>query len=339
MKNIQQKIRTGLILVALTSFFMLSATAAMAQTVKVPNVVGMDYMAAKMFLERAGLKCISGKDAKTTGSSKLGNVVWKQNPGAGAMVQKGAAVTVERYLFTNKGQASPEALLPNVVGATLGQAKADLQKYGFLKVTYQQKVSNDPKLAGGVVRAQSPPAGKKYRVDTAITLTVERYVELPKVAVPDLKNMSKDAAAEKLKALKLKGQGFSKNTSRKEYDGKVMEQSPAPGASLRQGDTVKLVFGKYSAAAMEVRFGLNQAKTAYTLAVFGGAQPYSVSLQPAGNWIVGVFAVKPLKDNPQNPGWKFYSVTSRADDRVTIIITEADGKTHRHTMELKKLQR
>ena len=339
MKNIQQKIRTGLILVALTSFFMLSATAAMAQTVKVPNVVGTDYLAAKILLERAGLQCLQGKEIKVTGSSNLKNVVWKQNPGAGAVVPKGAVVTVDKYFYVSKGQASAEALLPNVVGLTLGQAKADLQKYGFLKISYQRKVSHDPKLAAGIVRDQSPPAGKKYRTDTTITLKYEYYVELPKVAVPDFKNMSKDAAAEKLKALKLKGQGLAKNTSRKEYDGKVMEQSPAPGASLRQGDTVKLVFGKYSAAAMEVRFGLNQAKTAYTLAVFGGAQPYSVSLQPAGNWIVGVFAVKPLKDNPQNPGWKFYSVTSRADDRVTIIITEADGKTHRHTMELKKLQR
>jgi beta-lactam-binding protein with PASTA domain len=347
MKNVHRKRDPrrgwGLIIIVLILCLSCFATPVIAQQVKVPNVVGWEFKKAQNYLTSLGLQNQyvganwkkTDMDDKRTDNKNLDRTIWIQAPAAGTLVPMGTIVKYALYVY------DPEVVVPNVVGATSEQAKEDLKKYGFLNVYFKYQIANkeynDPKLIPGIISEQSVSAGKKYPVGTLILLTVRE--EKQKVTVPNLRNLTTTEAGKKLSELKLHGPANYKNIIRKEEDGRVLDQNPAPGSTLLQGDSVNVTVGKYSEQNIEVRFGLDASKTAYVLAVSGGAQPYSVSLQPKGNWIVGIFAVNPLPDNPKDPGWKLFRITSRADDQVTLIIKDSQGRSHSYTKELKKLSR
>ena len=117
--------------------------------VAVPNLTGMSYTKARQTLQAMNLKI------KAT-PSKPGDVVQRQTPNAGTMVDTGSVVIV--YMM------SPLVEVPNVLGMTSAGARSMLMNAGF-----SVKVLGDTKYR---VKNQKPAPGSMVAAGTTVTLTL-----------------------------------------------------------------------------------------------------------------------------------------------------------------------
>ena len=125
------------------------------EDIKVPDVVGASESSATSTLKAAGFKVKVNQEFSETVSSGL---VISQSPGSGSELAKGGTVTIN----VSKGENT--ASVPNIVGQTVGQARAILQGAGF-----------NVSLAGdtadsAIVTSQSPIGGNKVSKNTTITI-------------------------------------------------------------------------------------------------------------------------------------------------------------------------
>lgn len=102
------------------------------------------------------------------------DTVVSQTPAAGSKVEKGTTI----ILTVNRGE---RVEMPNLVGMTVGQATAELQRLG---ITYTTVEEETPNYAEGVVIAQSVKEGTEINPNTRrVTLTVAKAP--PVVEPPD----------------------------------------------------------------------------------------------------------------------------------------------------------
>ena len=99
-----------------------------------------------------------------------------QDPAAGSTVKKHTTVTV--VVSTGSGSA----IVPNVVGQSKDQARADLKDAG-LSVRIVKRTTSDPNEDGQVLE-QSPPAGTRLRRGEFVTVFVGKFSEPPTTTTP-----------------------------------------------------------------------------------------------------------------------------------------------------------
>jgi serine/threonine-protein kinase len=132
--------------------------------VTVPPVKNMSEEDAKSALESAGLKEGATQTISSTTVPK-GSVV-KSDPASGTKVEKGSEVTL--YISSGPGKT----LVPNEVGKSVDDAKADLRSHGF---RYSIRfVSVPPGQPDGQVMQQTPSEGETANRGSTVTLTVSR---------------------------------------------------------------------------------------------------------------------------------------------------------------------
>jgi beta-lactam-binding protein with PASTA domain len=322
-----------------------------AQQVAVPNVVGMPADQAIKTIQSLGLRAPVTVEGMTPDQKQAGKIT-KQNPPPGQKVAAGGAVT----LFTVMYQAAPVKVtvapnvmaafgpvMPNVVGMSFPQAYDAFKKAGIDFEKYRNRYtwrddSTDPKCIDQCVVSQTPAPGTPVKPDTPTVLAFTKY--WPTAIVPDLKNLTLDAAMQKLRDA---GLGFSSkptDTARPELNGIVYGQSPAPGTKLRTGGagnsvTIQSYIYKESALEVKAQF-MPEAKT-YLLMVRGGALPYDVVASydvpksMAGQKIV---KITPLTDSPGSPGWKLYRITNQIPIEAVMVVTDAKGRKHNYKLHL-----
>jgi serine/threonine-protein kinase len=129
-----------------------------ANTVLVPNVVGLDDQAALAALSNAGL---SGTEVQKDSTEPQGKVL-SQSPGAGKRVGRGSQVTI----FASTGAIT----VPDVKGQPRKSAVTALKKAGFVPAVTEQ-TTNDPTQVG-VVISEFPPAGSRGQRGDTVTIAV-----------------------------------------------------------------------------------------------------------------------------------------------------------------------
>ncbi len=129
-----------------------------ANTVTVPDVVGLDDQAALAALSNAGL---SGMEVQRDSTEPAGTVL-NQSPAAGKQVARGSQVTI----FASTGAIT----VPDVVGQTRKAAVTALKKAGFV-VAVTEQATTDPTEVG-VVLSEFPPAGSRGQRGDTVTISV-----------------------------------------------------------------------------------------------------------------------------------------------------------------------
>jgi beta-lactam-binding protein with PASTA domain len=216
--------------------------------VAVPNVTSVPVQQAQTTLTDAGFKSTVTRVA----SSRAKDIVISQSPAAGVTAASGTTVT----LAVSSG-AKP-VVVPQLVGQTQGSAVNALTGVG-LKPVLHNVGSAKP---AGVVVAQKPPAGKEVDKGSTVTLNVSTgtpstttvatttttatTTTLPatttaaaNVRVPKVIALAQTRALRRLNTLGLRPQVVYKKSS--EPVNRVLEQSPAPGSTLRRNSPVSLV--------------------------------------------------------------------------------------------------
>jgi beta-lactam-binding protein with PASTA domain len=182
--------------------------------VAVPNLVDGSQESAKAALESAGLKLGSVEGR--------GDVVRLQNPVAGREVRRGTTVDISVVSLP------PQTVtVPDVVGASAADVPTILR--GRWLVLGQ--VAGD----GDVVRQQSPKAGSRVRIGSAVTISTAVGVDPPRlVRIPDLVSGGLAAARSALTAVGLVPGGSQKG------DRDIASQEPVAGTLVPVGTTVTL---------------------------------------------------------------------------------------------------
>ena len=129
-----------------------------ANTVLVPNVVGLNDQQALAALSNAGL---SGTEVQKDSTERQGKVL-SQSPGAGKRVGRGTQVTI----FASTGAIT----VPAVTGQTRKAAVTALKKAGFTAAVTEQTTS-DPTEVGFVI-SEFPPAGSRGQRGDTVTISV-----------------------------------------------------------------------------------------------------------------------------------------------------------------------
>jgi beta-lactam-binding protein with PASTA domain/predicted Ser/Thr protein kinase len=129
-----------------------------ANTVTVPNVVGLDDQAALAALGNAGL---SGTEVQRDSTEPQGKVL-SQSPAAGKQVARGSQVTI----FASTGAIT----VPSVIGQTRKAAVTSLKKAGFVPAVTEENTTDPTKV--GVVISEFPPGGSRGQRGDTVTVSV-----------------------------------------------------------------------------------------------------------------------------------------------------------------------
>jgi beta-lactam-binding protein with PASTA domain/predicted Ser/Thr protein kinase len=129
-----------------------------ANTVLVPNVVGLSDQAALAALSNAGL---SGTEVQKDSTEPQGKVL-SQSPGSGKRVGRGSQVTI----FASTGAIT----VPDVSGQPRKTAVSALKKAGFT-VAVTEETTSDPTQVG-IVISEFPPGGSRGQRGDTVTIAV-----------------------------------------------------------------------------------------------------------------------------------------------------------------------
>ncbi len=129
-----------------------------ANTVVVPNVVGLNDQQALAALSNAGL---SGTEVQKDSTEPQGKVL-SQSPGAGKRVPRGSQVTI----FASTGAIT----VPDVTGMLRKDAVNALKKAGFT-VAVTEQTTSDPTQVGFVI-SEFPPGGSRGQRGDTVTISV-----------------------------------------------------------------------------------------------------------------------------------------------------------------------
>ncbi len=200
--------------------------------------------------------------------------------------------------------------VPNVLGLTLEQAEQSIKASGFEIGDVSTEFSETEK---GKVIDQDPVANMMKPKGSKINLVISGGTEPPKeVAVPDISNLTAAEAEAKIKEAGLIPQAGESVFDEQVEVGRVVSQSPAAGATVKEGDTITYVTSK-GVESIEIPdvIGSSQADATQTLEAAG----FSVSVKESqSDKAKGtVIAVDP-------------KAGGKADRGSTVTITVSTGK-------------
>ena len=205
------------------------------EIVQAPEIVGHTLDEAKEILGEFGLDVKIGMELPSNDVPE--GVIMSQTPDAGASIKSGQSIEV------NVSKGKVDGNVPDVVGKSLANARTMLETYKFKVGTVSEEISET--IPKGQVISQSPVAGTPYPDGSEITLVVslgsEKDVARSKFNVEGKSLNEAKKLIEELD-LKLGEVSYVEDINRKEDT--VISQSPAPGMSIQEGDTIDLVVSK-----------------------------------------------------------------------------------------------
>ena len=203
--------------------------------VQAPDIVGRTMEEAEGILGEYGLELKIGMELPS--NDVEAGVIMSQTPDAGASIKSGQSIEV------NVSKGVVDGAVPDVVGKSLANARTMLETYKFKLGTVTEEVSET--VPKGTVISQSPIAGTTYPDGSEVTLVVslgsEKDIARSKFNVEGKSLNEAKKLIEELD-LKLGDVSYVEDNSRKADT--VISQSPAPGMSIQEGDTIDLVVSK-----------------------------------------------------------------------------------------------
>jgi len=199
-----------------------------AGSVAVPTVVGKSKAAALTRLQEAGFKV--GSVQEEYSDKYDAGVVSRQAPVGGTKLRKGDTVD----LWVSKG--SETVTLKDFKGLSPQKVRDWLDQNGLSGLEKSDKSGAVP---SGKVFKQDPPAGQQVKRGDTITYWVSSGK--PQATVPDLTNLTQDAAQAALADVGLLLGAVTPEPSSTVPSGEVIRQDPAAGVEVAKGSAVNIV--------------------------------------------------------------------------------------------------
>lgn len=212
--------------------------------VTVPNFIGLNY--AEEVVDNPKYKDFKFIVSYVTSTNADEGTISKQTPESGEKVKPGTSIKLE---VVSNGDM---AVIPDVKGLTLAEARDALEKAGIKNVKVQEEENNRYKV--GTVFDCSPAEGEKIDVNEPVILYVSASTE---VKVPKLIGINylsnKDKVNSLLSGSNLKLGDVSEKDSSEEK-GTILGQSVQSGTMVNQGTAISIVIssGKSGPAEFNV---------------------------------------------------------------------------------------
>ena len=204
--------------------------------VEVPDVTGQTRESAEQTLDEAGL----GVEVVTRNSSDVpSDSVIETDPPAGESVRRGSQVTL--VVSSGPGRVS----VPPVVGETKNAAEQQLSAVG-LESSSSEEASDRP---AGEVISQSPDAGTRVEAGSTVDLVVSSGPEpVTEVDVPNVVGLTRADAVSNLRSLGLSPSVQEQPTDIEPQDGRVIDQNPGGGTTVKEGTRVVVTVGVFQSS-------------------------------------------------------------------------------------------
>jgi serine/threonine-protein kinase len=245
---------------------------ASAQTIAVPNLVGMGATAAQQELLQRGLQ---SKVTNEVSETVPQDHVIRQDPAPDTKLSKNDVVA----LVVSGGL--PRVQVPDVKGYSAADAQRTL-------TNAKLKFKVVPAFSGSVPAQQvidvNPPVGTSVRQNSVVTLTVSKGTQ--PIVVPNLVSLTVEEARKKLAASGLKLNVAQQTESDTIPANVIASQDPAPQASAEPNSAVNVIVSTGPATATVpsvVGMDADAAQSALQAAGFNVARAYTVdAANPTG---------------------------------------------------------
>ena len=197
----------------------------------VPNVVLLPLPQATALIQNAGLSL--GSASRLATAAVGDGRVMVQSPASSTPVARGSSVDVTVAV------APDRVAVPDVVGQDATAATQKLTDKLFLPVVVDVFVASPSR---GTVMEQLPPPGTSWMTGRQVAIGVAAGPDTGAgVKVPDLSGKQVDVALAELEAAGFNSRGFVLGI-KSAVPNVVVNQLPPPGASVRPGTTVLVLF-------------------------------------------------------------------------------------------------
>lgn len=207
--------------------------------VKVPNIIGKSFDDAKKEIEALGLKL---EREKTENSDKPDGEILRSDPTADTMINKGSTIKVVVSGGVEK------FTVPNLRDYEENVIKQYLDSKGL---KYELNYEFNDNVEKGYYVSQDPKAGTEITKDDTIYVTISKGPEVKIVMVNNFIGYKISEAQSELEKQKLKVIINYNETSEKEKDGMVLDQSPK-NTNVEEGTEIILTVGKYVEPTIDI---------------------------------------------------------------------------------------
>jgi len=201
--------------------------------VKVPSVVGMNFIDAKRVIEESGLEVKQG-DLRYDETKPIGQVI-EQVPIGEQFVKNGRRV----YLIVCGGEQLVE--VPRLISKTLRDAKFTLEQRNLKIGDVVKKFSSE--YPEDVVISQVIQPGSKVKKSTTIDLIVSNGIQTGNIIVPELVGKKLEDAKKVITDAKLKV-GKITYLASDMPPGQVIDQYPKKEKSATENSEIELIVAK-----------------------------------------------------------------------------------------------
>jgi len=200
--------------------------------VKVPGVIGLNYLEAKRIIEDSGLEV--KQETRFDESRPIGEII-DQNPPAEQFVKDGRRI----YLVVCGGEQLIE--IPKLVGRSVRDATFTLEQRNLKVGEVVKKFSNE--YDDNVVITQIVQPGSLVKRNTKVDLIVSNGPRLGDIVIPDLIGKNLIEAKKILVDMKLK-LGKVTYQSSDQSPGKIVDQYPKKDKSAKDDTEVDVFVSK-----------------------------------------------------------------------------------------------
>ena len=253
------------------------------EDITLPNLVGVDYSAATAGNAYPDIRIkLESEDFNTEYEA---GQIYRQSPSAGKSVKKGSTVQV---WVSAGGQMIP---IPTFTNQEATAVYAKLVSLGLKYSTTE--IASDTIAEGSVVRT-SPDAGQSAPAGSTVVVYVSTGSNKERVQVPEVLGYPEEVAVQTLKDAQFEV-AVTYQVSDYQYDGLVMNQSPASPSMVPIGSKVTIVVGTVdeSAAVGEATVTLQTIPpdlpgTVTVTAVLNGTTVYSDTIEPQNTRLISI---------------------------------------------------
>ncbi|MDF2499920.1 MAG: prkC [Anaerosporomusa subterranea] len=205
--------------------------------ITVPNVVGKHVETARSIMAEQNLR-VTQTDAFSD-KVPLGYVI-SQNPEAGATVKEQRTVAL---IISRGGEITS---VPDVRGLNRRDAELQLKNSGLVVGKVEEAYSTDAKPETVINQNPRPPV--QISKGSSVDLTISKGPEPRKIALPDFRGATLNAAATQLETLKLKLGKVIEEASDKYPSGTISNQNPMPGTEVLENSSIEFSVAKNNIA-------------------------------------------------------------------------------------------
>ena len=195
------------------------------KTKKMINVEGLSESAAKSQLEKAGFTNV--RVDRVNDDNVPENYVIKQS------VAEAEVIEIDREIVITVSLGAAELSVPNVAGKSVEEADSMISEAGF-NVTHSYELSET--VEKNYVIRTDPEAGVMAASGSTIKIIVSNGPK--EVQVPDVKNLTEEAAVSTIESLKLAVGEVKREPSDTVPEGRIISQTIDPSASVPEGTPI-----------------------------------------------------------------------------------------------------